>query len=83
MQPFRKLTEEEIEKAWGIMSMHNSELLLTVNSLEKRNAKLEERARVLEWRIDELERDLYRAETYPKVSRILYKRIVYFFRRFK
>ena len=31
-----KMTQDEIEKAWAIMSMHNSELLLHVADLEKR-----------------------------------------------
>jgi len=29
------MTQEDIEKAWAIMSMHNSELLLRVADLEK------------------------------------------------
>ena len=29
------MTQEEIEKAWALMSMHNSELLLRVAELEK------------------------------------------------
>jgi hypothetical protein len=30
------MKQDEIEKAWAIMSMHNSELLLHVADLEKR-----------------------------------------------
>ena len=29
------MTQEEIEKAWALMSMHNRELLLRVAELEK------------------------------------------------
>ena len=29
------MTQEDIQKAWNLMSMHNSELMLRVSELEK------------------------------------------------
>lgn len=44
------MKQEDIEKAWAIMSMHNSELLLRVAELEK---QLEEQLtrRTLWWQL--------------------------------
>jgi len=47
------MKQEDIEKAWAIMSMHNSELLLRVADLEK---QLEEqlKRRTLWWQLRSL-----------------------------
>jgi hypothetical protein len=34
MKTLKELEQEEIEKAWALLSMHNSELLLRVAELE-------------------------------------------------